>query len=202
MFVCLFYFSSSHKTFFCVFKVFYCTWWKEEEGEISPLLSSRIQKGHTVIMSDLNNDTVAMMMDATRMAEIIANMTAQISDLQSQVEEANTSIDLFFVLTMGIVCFMLQAGFGLLEVGSIRAKNAQNIMMKNMMDAVVTAVAYYLVGYSVAYGTYSGKSFCVCFWLLSWNLLKFLYFISLSKTYRCRREWIYWWFVTLGITCG
>ena len=95
-----------------------------------------------------------MMMDANVMAELIANMTAQISDLQSQVEEANTSIDLFFVLTMGIVCFMLQAGFGLLEVGSIRAKNAQNIMMKNMMDAVVTAVAYYLVGYSVAYGTY------------------------------------------------
>ena len=115
---------------------------------------------------DPNNDTVAMMVDANLMAELIANMTAQISDLQSQVEEANTSIDLFFVLTMGIVCFMLQAGFGLLEVGSIRAKNAQNIMMKNMMDAVVTAVAYYLVGYSVAYGTYSGKSFLCSFLLM------------------------------------
>jgi ammonium transporter, Amt family len=74
--------------------------------------------------------------------------------LQAQITDMQTSIDLFFVLVMGIICFMLQAGFGLLEVGSIRAKNAQNIMLKNMIDAAVTAIAYYLFGYSIAYGTY------------------------------------------------
>jgi ammonium transporter, Amt family len=78
--------------------------------------------------------------------------------LQAQITDMQTSIDLFFVLVMGIICFMLQAGFGLLEVGSIRAKNAQNILLKNMIDAAVTAIAYYLFGYSIAYGTYVATS--------------------------------------------
>jgi len=77
---------------------------------------------------------------------------ATIAELQAQLADLTTSIDVFFVLVMGIICFLLQAGFGLLEVGSIRAKNAQDIMLKNLMDAAVTAIAYYLVGYSVAYG--------------------------------------------------
>jgi len=80
------------------------------------------------------------------------NATEEILMLKEQIAEANASIDMFFVLTMGIVCFLMQAGFGLLEAGSIRAKNATSIMLKNMMDASVAAIAYYLFGYSVAYG--------------------------------------------------
>ena len=80
------------------------------------------------------------------------NATEEILMLKAQIAETNQSIDLFFVLTMGIVCFLMQAGFGLLEAGSIRAKNASNIMLKNMMDACVAAIAYYLFGYSFAYG--------------------------------------------------
>jgi ammonium transporter len=91
-------------------------------------------------------------------AEMLANMTATIANLQDQLDEMMTSIDAFFVLVMGMICFVLQAGFGLLEVGSIRAKNAQNIMIKNLMDAAVTAIAYYLIGYSMAYGG-GGNSF-------------------------------------------
>jgi ammonium transporter, Amt family len=91
-------------------------------------------------------------------AETLANMTATIANLQAQLDEMMTSIDIFFVLVMGMICFVMQAGFGLLEVGSIRAKNAQNIMIKNLMDAAVTAIAYYLVGYSLAYGV-EGNAF-------------------------------------------
>lgn len=88
------------------------------------------------------------------MAEEEAALTME--GLQAQIADMQASIDVFFVLVMGIICFVLQAGFGLLEVGSIRAKNAQNIMLKNMIDAAVTAIAYYLIGYSIAYGTYGG----------------------------------------------
>lgn len=60
--------------------------------------------------------------------------TLTVEELKAMVDEANQSIDIFFVLVMGIICFLLQAGFGLLEAGSIRSKNAQNIMIKNLMD--------------------------------------------------------------------
>jgi Amt family ammonium transporter len=79
---------------------------------------------------------------------------ATIASLEADIAELALSLDVFFVLIMGIICFLLQAGFGLLEVGSIRAKNAQNIMLKNVMDAAVGAIAYYAFGYSIAYGTY------------------------------------------------
>ena len=89
-------------------------------------------------MSEMMNMTSDM---ADAMA-LIANLTAEIDLLKAGVQESNDSIDIFFVFTMGVICFLMQAGFGLLEVGCIRAKNAQNIMFKNMMDACVTAIIY------------------------------------------------------------
>ncbi|KAL7572408.1 hypothetical protein ACA910_006588 [Epithemia clementina (nom. ined.)] len=68
-------------------------------------------------------------------------------------EELTNVINLGFVLICGFLCFLLQAGFGLLEVGSVRRKNAKNIMLKNTMDAAVSALAYWAVGFAFAYGT-------------------------------------------------
>ena len=76
-----------------------------------------------------------------------------IAELQATIAELQNSIDVFFVLVMGVICFLLQAGFGLLESGMVRAKNAQSIMLKNLMDAAVSAIAYFFIGYSIAYGT-------------------------------------------------
>jgi len=66
--------------------------------------------------------------------------------------EVETAINAVFVLICGFLCFLLQAGFGLLEVGSVREKNATNIMLKNIMDAAVSALAYWAFGFAFAYG--------------------------------------------------
>ena len=68
------------------------------------------------------------------------------------------AINGMWIFVAGIICFMLQAGFGLLEAGAVRAKNAQNIMIKNLLDACVAALSYWLVGYGFAYGD-NGNSF-------------------------------------------
>jgi ammonia channel protein AmtB len=83
--------------------------------------------------------------------------------------EVASAIDMAFVLLCGFLCFLLQAGFGLLEVGSVRIKNAQNIMMKNIMDAVVSALAYWAFGYAFAYGE-SNNSFIVSIVLCYYRL--------------------------------
>tara|TARA_B100001094_G_scaffold100079_1_gene96227 strand:+ start:5706 stop:7046 length:1341 start_codon:yes stop_codon:yes gene_type:complete len=49
--------------------------------------------------------------------------------------------------------FFMQAGFSLLEAGTIRAKNTNNIILKNMVDACLGAIVWYLWGYALAYGT-------------------------------------------------
>jgi ammonia channel protein AmtB len=48
-------------------------------------------------------------------------------------EEIIQAIDGLWIFTAAVLCFLMQAGFGLLEVGSIRAKNAQNVMLKNLL---------------------------------------------------------------------
>jgi hypothetical protein len=67
-------------------------------------------------------------------------------------EDIVAAVNGMWILIAGVLCFMMQAGFGLLEVGMVRSKNAQNIMIKNLIDVAVAALSYYAVGYGIAYG--------------------------------------------------
>jgi Amt family ammonium transporter len=67
-------------------------------------------------------------------------------------DEVIAALNAVWVLTAGIFCFFLAAGFGLLEAGSVREKNAQNILLKNLVDSAVAALVYWAVGYAFAYG--------------------------------------------------
>ena len=50
----------------------------------------------------------------------------------------------------------MQAGFAMLEVGAVRAKNAQNILLKNLFDVCIGAILWWLLGYGFAYGVSAG----------------------------------------------
>ncbi len=62
------------------------------------------------------------------------------------------ALDLMWVVVAGILVFFMQAGFGLVETGFTRAKNAGNIMMKNFVDLCAGSIIFWLVGYSIMYG--------------------------------------------------
>ncbi len=74
-----------------------------------------------------------------------AQETATIADI---VDSLN-AVWLFFAAAL--VMFM-QAGFALVEAGFTRAKNAANIIMKNLMDFSVGGIAYWAFGFALAYG--------------------------------------------------
>ncbi len=62
-----------------------------------------------------------------------------------------------WIIWGGVLVFFMQAGFALLESGSVRAKNAVNVMMKNYTDMCIGGLAFYLVGFGLMMGTnYSG----------------------------------------------
>lgn len=46
----------------------------------------------------------------------------------------------------------MQAGFALLESGSVRHKNYQNILLKNIMDSCVAGIVFWMWGFSIAFG--------------------------------------------------
>lgn len=66
--------------------------------------------------------------------------------------------NILWLLVAGLLVFFMQAGFAMVETGLTRAKNACNIMMKNLMDFCIGALAFWAVGYAIMYGT-SGNPF-------------------------------------------
>ncbi len=61
--------------------------------------------------------------------------------------------DVFFVLMGAILVFAMHAGFAFLEVGTVREKNQVNALVKILSDFGIAVVAYFFLGYLVAYGT-------------------------------------------------
>ena len=60
--------------------------------------------------------------------------------------------DALFILLGAIMVLAMHAGFAFLELGTVRKKNQVNALVKILVDFCVSTVAYFLVGYSVAYG--------------------------------------------------
>ena len=60
--------------------------------------------------------------------------------------------DALFILLGAIMVLAMHAGFAFLELGTVRKKNQVNALVKILVDFCVSTVAYFLVGYGVAYG--------------------------------------------------
>jgi len=63
-----------------------------------------------------------------------------------------TSSDVLFVLLGAMMVLAMHAGFAFLEVGTVRKKNQVNALVKIMVDFSVSTIAYFFIGYSIAYG--------------------------------------------------
>ncbi len=69
------------------------------------------------------------------------------------MEALKQGSDALFILLGGIMVLAMHAGFAFLELGTVRKKNQVNALVKILADFSVSTVAYFLVGYAVAYGT-------------------------------------------------
>ena len=63
-----------------------------------------------------------------------------------------SSTDVLFILLGAIMVLAMHAGFAFLEVGTVRKKNQVNALVKIMVDFSISAIAYFFIGYSIAYG--------------------------------------------------
>ncbi len=70
------------------------------------------------------------------------------------METLKQGTDALFILLGGIMVLAMHAGFAFLELGTVRKKNQVNALVKILVDFSVSTIVYFVVGYSVAYGTH------------------------------------------------
>jgi Amt family ammonium transporter len=68
------------------------------------------------------------------------------------METLKTGTDTLFILLGAIMVLAMHSGFAFLELGTVRKKNQVNALVKILVDFAVSTVAYFFVGYCVAYG--------------------------------------------------
>ena len=68
------------------------------------------------------------------------------------METLQSANDVLFVLLGAIMVLAMHAGFAFLEVGTVRRKNQVNALVKIMVDFSVSTIAYFFIGYGIAYG--------------------------------------------------
>ncbi|MFW8591493.1 ammonium transporter [Glaciecola sp. 2405UD65-10] len=75
------------------------------------------------------------------------------NEVNSAIETLVQSSNTYFLLIGAIMVFAMHAGFAFLEVGTVRHKNQVNALVKIITDFAVSCIAYFFIGYYIAYDT-------------------------------------------------
>ncbi|MES2636954.1 MAG: ammonium transporter [Pseudomonadota bacterium] len=88
--------------------------------------------------------------------------------------------DVLFVLLGAIMVLAMHAGFAFLEVGTVRSKNQVNALVKIMVDFSISTIAYFFIGYSIAYGVsfYNGAE--ILAEKNGYDLVKFFFLLTFA----------------------
>ena len=78
--------------------------------------------------------------------------TIDVNSINSAVETLMQSANTMFILLGAIMVLAMHAGFAFLEVGTVRHKNQVNALVKIITDFGVSTLAYFFIGYQIAYG--------------------------------------------------
>jgi len=77
------------------------------------------------------------------------------------------ALDFVWILMAAFLVFLMQGGFAMVEAGLCRAKNAVNLMMKNLMDFSIGSLAFFAIGFAIMFGADIGGLFGSTGWFLS-----------------------------------
>ena len=88
--------------------------------------------------------------------------------------------DVLFVLLGAIMVLAMHAGFAFLEVGTVREKNQVNALAKIMADFSISTIAYFFIGYSLAYGIDFYAAANVLVEKSAYELVKFFFLLTFA----------------------
>ncbi|MDD2721571.1 MAG: ammonium transporter [Gallionella sp.] len=96
------------------------------------------------------------------------------------MEDLKTGNDVLFILLGAIMVLAMHAGFAFLELGTVRKKNQVNALVKILVDFAVSTIAYFFIGYAIAYGVnfFSGADELVK--MNGYELVKFFFLLTFA----------------------
>ena len=90
-------------------------------------------------------------------AEAVVEVSA--ADALAVAEGVQDNLDHVWILLAGFLVFFMQAGFAMLEGGMIRETGVVNSLAENFMDACVTGIVFFIVGFGIAFGSPASSGF-------------------------------------------
>ena len=95
--------------------------------------------------SNIFNDCSAQL-DASDGADGTSMLQCVSDTYQDNQDSREANLRSFLLVVCGGMIFFMQSGFAMMCAGSVRLKNVQNTMLKNLLDACGSALAFYLIG--------------------------------------------------------
>jgi Amt family ammonium transporter len=96
------------------------------------------------------------------------------------LEQPQTSADVLFILLGAIMILAMHAGFAFLELGTVRKKNQVNALVKILVDFSVSTLAYFFIGYGIAYGIHFFSGAEVLAQRNGYDLTKFFFLLTFA----------------------
>ena len=83
-------------------------------------------------------------------------MDSTITTIATEQPDLINAIDTIWVAICAAIIFFMEGGFALLEAGFVRSKNAMSIIAKVIIDIIFGGIAFYIIGFGIAYGNSNG----------------------------------------------
>ncbi|MBI1291626.1 ammonium transporter [bacterium] len=93
---------------------------------------------------------------ADAVAAAVDTATEAVAEVAASADNSKFLMDTMWTVLAGTLVFSMQLGFAYVESGFTRAKNSNNIMMKNLMSVCVGTLAYVAVGFAIMFGAGNG----------------------------------------------
>ncbi len=96
------------------------------------------------------------------------------------MDNFKTATDVLFILLGAIMVLAMHSGFAFLEVGTVRKKNQVNALVKIITDFAASTIAYFFIGYAIAYGTGFLDAAPVLSQASGYELVKFFFLLTFA----------------------
>lgn len=96
------------------------------------------------------------------------------------VDTLRAGTDVLFILIGAVMVLAMHAGFAFLELGTVRAKNQVNALSKIMSDFAISTIAYFFVGYGIAYGIHFFSGAPTLAVANGYGLVKFFFLLTFA----------------------